>query len=98
MLNIVLLGGAVFPGIQWHNKYEAAKAREAATLRKQVKPTSTPPVTPLPQAPPVLPSSYEKVAQETLFDRSRNPVVEVVKEVPPPKPVPPFPVLKGLMN
>jgi len=99
LLNFVLLGATIYTGVQFRNQYLAAKARERAMLNQKIKPAPPPPMTPLPPAPPVMPSGYADIAQKMLFDKSRNPtVVVVVPPPPPPKPVPPFPVLKGMMN
>jgi hypothetical protein len=100
ILNIALLGGAVFAGVELRDIYIAKKAREEAMRRKKLAPLPPPPVTPLPQAQPVVPAGYATVATNMLFDKSRNSVVE--KELPPPPPPPPpvpaFPVLRGMMN
>lgn len=102
LLNAVLALLAIYAGWLWSRDWRAAKAREAATLNVRVKPAPPPPFTPLPAAPPVVPSGYSDVVQKTLFDRSRNPVVEVVlppaPPPPPPKPMPALPVYYGIMN
>ena len=99
LLNAALLALTVYAGFELRRQYRAAQDREAATLRRKVAPAPPPPVSPLPEAPAVLPSSYADIALKTLFDRSRDPtVVTVVPPPSPPKPVPPFPVLKGMMN
>jgi hypothetical protein len=99
ILNLTLVGATIFTVVQLRDQYRAAKAREAATLNRKLKPAPAPAVAPMPEPPPVIPAGYADIAQKMLFDRSRNPtVVTVIPPPPPPKPVPPFPVLKGLMN
>ena len=99
LLNVTLLAATIFTGFQLRRLYVAEKARESAALRYKLNPAPPPPVTPLTPAPAVLPSNYAEIATKTLFHKERNPtVVVVVPPPPPPKPVPPFPVLKGMMN
>lgn len=98
-LNIVLVAIAIYAGFQFRRQWQAAKAREAATLRVPPKVLPPPPYTPLRPDAPVMSTSYADVAQKFLFDRSRNPVVIVEQPpAPPPKPVPPLPVYHGVMN
>ena len=101
-LVILNLGLAVFlayAGFALRQAWLAEKAREAAELSKTVKPAAPRPWTPLAVAPPVVPAGYAAIAQETLFDRSRNPNVPVdVPPAPPPKPMPPLPLYHGQMN
>jgi len=99
LLNLVLLAMAAYAGWQLRVRWIAARAREAAEFSKRIKPLPPPPFTPLPAAPPVVPATYAQIAQQTLFDRSRNPTVVVeVPPPPPPKPMPPLPVYHGQMN
>ena len=99
LLNVALVLLAAYAGWQWRQAWRASHAREAATLGRPVKPAPPPPFTPLPAAPPVVPSGYAEIVQKTLFDSSRNPAVEVeLPPPPPPKPVPPLPVLYGILN
>lgn len=99
MLDVLLAAAVVYAGFQLRNQWLAAKAREAATLRRRENAPPPPHYTPLPVAPAVLASGYNDIAQKMLFDRSRNPTVVVeVPPAPPPKPVPPLPVFHGVMN
>jgi hypothetical protein len=101
-LLILNLGLAVFlayAGFALRQEWLAEKAREAAELNRALKPAAPPPFNPLAVAPPVAPAGYAAIAQETLFDRSRNPnVVIETPPPPPPKPMPPLPVYHGQMN
>jgi hypothetical protein len=99
ILNLGLAAFLAYAGFALRQAWLAEKAREAAELNKRVKPAAPRPWTPLAIAPPVVPAGYAEIAQETLFDRSRNPNVPV--EVPPaapPKPMPPLPLYHGQMN
>ena len=99
ILNLGFAAFLAYAGFALRQAWLAEKAREAAELNKAVKPAAPRPWTPLATAPPVVPAGYAAIAQETLFDRSRNPNVPV--EVPPaapPKPMPPLPLYHGQMN
>lgn len=100
LLNAVLALVVVFGGVQLHNQYRAAKARQAALSGVRVPPAPAPPFVPLPNDAPVLPSGYKDVAMQDLFHPSRNP--EIVKDLPPPPPPPPpmpeLPRYHGQMN
>ena len=99
VLNVVLAAVAVFAGFQLRKEWQAARAREAATLRPPAKLLAAPRYTPLPADAPVVAAGYADVAQKDLFDKSRNPTVVVdVPPPPPPKPVPALPVYHGIMN
>ena len=90
ILNLVLAGAVVFAGLQLRNQWQAARAREAATLRRPAaKPAPAPPYYPLPGTEPVLAAGYKDIAQKMLFDPSRNSTIVVeVQAPPPPKPMP----------
>src|ERR1039457_7110361 len=100
VLNAVLLLVVIFGGVQLHNQYQAAKARQAALRAVRISLVPAPPFVALPDDPPVLPSGYKDVAIKNLFHPSRNP--EIVKELPPPPPPPPpmpeLPRFHGQMN
>ena len=101
LLNVVLLALLAYAGWQVRRSYVAAKAREAAELNRRAKSAAPPPFTPAPTAPPVSPGGYAAIAQQMLFDKSRNPnvIVEVpVPPPPPPKPMPPLPLYHGQLN
>jgi hypothetical protein len=99
ILNLGLAAFLAYAGFALRQAWLAGKAREAAELNKIVKPVAPVPWMPLPVAPPVAPAGYAAIAQETLFDRSRNPNVPVEIPAPPaPKPMPPLPVYHGQMN
>jgi hypothetical protein len=99
VLNLGLAAFLAYAGFALRQAWLAQKAREAAELNKAVKPGLPPILTPLAVAPPVVPAGYAAIAEQTLFDRSRNPNVPVeVPAPPPPKPMPPLPLYHGQMN
>lgn len=103
ILDAVLVIAAIAAGIQFRKAWVSAKTQEKATLRRTVKPVSLPPLPPLKQPQPVVPSNYIDVAQKMLFDPSRNPNVPVEPPPappppPPPPPMPPLPTYHGMMN
>jgi len=99
ILNLGLAAFLAYAGYELWQAWLAEKAREAAELNKAVKPGAPPPWTPLAVAPPVAPAGYAAIAEQTLFDRTRNPnVVVEVPPPPPPKQMPALPVYHGQMN
>jgi hypothetical protein len=100
ILDVVLAGSVVFAGVQLHDRWVAAKARQAQIPATSLKPAPPPPIAPLPQDPAVLPSGYKAIALNTLFDPSRNPDIPVdPPPPPPPDPVPPpMPSFHGSMD
>ena len=99
ILNLGLAALLAYAGFALRQAWLAEKEREATELNRALKPAAPPPFTPLAVAPPVAPAGYAAIAQETLFDRSRNPNVPVdVPAPPPPKPMPPLPLYHGQMN
>ena len=101
-LNLALGVLVIYAGWQFRQTREAARAREAGTLKVRVPLAPPPPHTTPPAAPPVIAGGYSNIVQQTLFDRSRNPAVPIElpspAPAPPPKPVPPLPVYHGMMN
>jgi hypothetical protein len=99
-LNLLLVAALIYAGFQFHARRVAAQAREAATLNRKVAPLPPPTLAPLPPPQAVTAAAYVKVAQDDLFDQSRNPNVPI--ELPPPPPPlkdpPPLPSFHGMMN
>lgn len=99
LLNLALLLLAVAAGWRLRQEWVAARAREEAVLRRQVRPAPASPAPPIEAAPPVVPAGYAEIAQKMLFARDRNPnVIVEAAPAPPPKPMPPPPVLRGVMS
>ena len=99
-LDLVLLLVVVYAGMQFRNMYREAKAREAAQRNVKVTPVAPPPVEKTAPAPPVMATTYAKIAQDLLLDKSRNPEVpiEAPPPPPPPPPMPPLPLYHGMVN
>ena len=99
-LNLLLVGALIYAGFQFHARRIAAQGREASTLNRKVAPLAPPALAPLPMPLAVMPSAYVTVAQNDLFDQSRNPNVPIDLPPPPPplKDPPPLPYFHGMMN
>jgi hypothetical protein len=100
VLNLALAVAVIYAGVELHGVYVAAKARQTSMPGPAPKPAAVAPVPPLPQEPAVLPSGYQKVATNDLFDASRNPDLPLP---PPPAPAPPkvpppLPSYHGMIN
>jgi hypothetical protein len=100
LLNLALAAAVVWAGVELRGQWQASKARESAMVHGQVRPQPIMPLAPLPNPPAVMATSYQKIADEMLFDPSRNSRVPIPQPPPPPAPVPtpPLPVYHGLMN
>jgi len=96
--NLCLL--AIAGLLAWKLRVEwlQAHARENALYRYRAHPKPAQPLPALPKVPPFEAASYAAVAQNNLFSYDRNPnVILDPVEPPKPKPVPPFPVARGVM-
>ncbi|HWQ53312.1 MAG TPA: hypothetical protein VN442_06485 [Bryobacteraceae bacterium] len=99
LLNLLLVALTALSAWQLRKEWEAARAREAATLGRAIQPLPAPPAAAPQASAPLTPSSYLEIAQKLLFSKDRNPVVVVETPAPPPpKPMPPLPVFHGAMN
>jgi hypothetical protein len=100
LLDIALIAVVIAAGFQFRAEWRRRKERERAKLQVAVKPVTVPPLPSIPRQPDVTPGSYLKIAQQMLFDASRNSELPPPPkpEPPPPKPMPPLPVYHGMMN
>lgn len=99
ILNLALLVALAAAVWRLHDDWIAARAREQGFLHQSVKPRAVPLVTPSKPAEPVAATSYAEIADKMLFSKDRNPTVVVEAAAPPPpKPMPPLPLLYGVMN
>ena len=99
ILNLVLLVALAAAGWRLRRDWLAARAREQGFLHQAVKPRPVQLVTPSKPAEPVTATSYAEIADKMLFTKDRNPTVVVeAAPPPPPKPMPPLPLLYGVMN
>lgn len=97
-LNVALVALLALLISQVRREWLNAKSRESALLGKVIKPASAPPLVPYVKPSPLMASNYASVAQMNLFAQDRN--SNVILDPPPPvvvKPVPPFPVARGVM-
>jgi hypothetical protein len=97
-LDLLLLAVLAWLAFAARREWLAAKARERAFQQKVVKPTPAQPLTPFAKPAPLMASVYVTVAQMNLFSQDRN--SNVILDPPVPvkeKPVPPFPVARGVM-
>ena len=96
LLNLLLVAMVGAAAWQFRENWLAARAREHALAKKKPPPAPAPVVPAAAPVPPVQAATYLDVAQNMLFSKDRNP--NVVIEVAPPKPVPPFPEAHGVMD
>jgi len=96
LLNLALavLTAAAF--WQLRLRWMEGKAQEQTLMRPAAQTAALPVPLPPPQAQPASGAAYSEIATKMLFSQDRNP--NVVLEVAPPKPVPPFPVAYGVMD
>jgi hypothetical protein len=96
ILDLVLAALVALVGWRARQQWLEARHRDAMVLGQQIKPLPPPPLAPLPVPAPVRAADYIEVAEKMLLSRDRNPTVVIEK--PPEKPLPPLPVLYGLMD
>lgn len=95
-LNLALAVLLAVAGARARERWVEAEKRAEVVLSKRLPPAPPPPFTPLPVVERAHAGSYADIAQQTLFSPDRNPTVVV--EVAPPKPMPPLPVMYGVMD
>lgn len=99
ILNLALLAAIIFAAWQLRQNWVNARLREEAVLGRRVQPMATPPIPNRQPPQPVTAASYLDVVEKMLFSKERNPTVVIEPPpAPPPKPMPPLPVLYGVMN
>jgi hypothetical protein len=98
-LNLLLALGVLAAVWQARVHWDEAKAVRRANLNVPIKPAPAPPLTPSPKPEPAVATRYADVAEKDLFTPDRNPVVIVPPPVvEKPKPMPPLPVVFGVMG
>lgn len=102
LLNLVLLAVLVAGGLEMRRRWVAAREREAMLLAiRPASPLQTAPATaPIASTPLKLQSGqYIELAEKFLFARDRNPNIIIEKPPePPPKKMPNFPGVYGVMD
>jgi hypothetical protein len=98
LLDLALLAVLCVLAWQMRREWVEAHARSWALLSAKIPPVPARPLAPLPKVAPLAAMSYAEVAQMNLFSKDRNPQV-IIEEIkpPPPKPVPAFPVARGVL-
>jgi len=97
-LNVALFAVLALLIVQVRREWLGAQTRERAFLGKAIKPVTAQPLAPYVKPTPLMASNYVGVAQMNLFSQDRN--SNVILDPPAPvvvKPVPPFPVARGVM-
>jgi len=98
LLDVALVAVLALLGVQLRHERMRAHVREQALLHSEGKPNPTGALAPMPKIQPLTATSYAAVAANNLFSKDRNPNVILDPVIPPPeKPVPPFPVARGVM-
>ncbi|MEK7404914.1 MAG: hypothetical protein AAB225_07375 [Acidobacteriota bacterium] len=96
IFDLVLAAALCATGWRLRDQWLEARHRERMVLRQPVRPLPPPPFSPLAPVQPVTAAAYSDVAQKMLFTRDRNPTVVI--ETGPAKPMPPLPVLYGVVD
>jgi len=98
-LDLALIAAVGAACWQWRMDWVALGARDAKLHQLSVRPGRLPELSVAPPPQPVAAVRYAEIAQKMLFSKDRNPnvVVEPPKE-PPPKQMPPLPLLYGVLN
>jgi len=99
VLNIVLVAALAAIAWQARNSWKEAKVTRQNNLHAKVKTLPPPPLTPAPKPAAESPANFADVATKDLFSKDRNPniVIEAPK-VEPPRPMPPLPVVYGVLG
>ncbi len=98
LLDLALAAVVSFLVWQMRREWVEAHARAQAFLSAQVKQVPAQPLAALPKVAPLAAVAYAEVAQLNLFSKDRNPQV-ILDPVEPPKakPIPAFPVARGVL-
>jgi hypothetical protein len=97
-LDLLLLLVLAWLAYAVRGEWLAARARERAFQQRTIKATPAQPLSPFAKPSPLMAGAYVSVAQMNLFSQDRN--SNVILDPPAPvqeKPVPPFPVARGVM-
>jgi len=97
-LNVALFAILALLVVQVRREWMSAQSRQHAFLSQRIKPAAATPLVPYVKPAPLMASNYVGVAQLNLFSQDRN--SNVILDPPAPvkvKPVPPFPVARGVM-
>jgi hypothetical protein len=93
---VVLLGWAIW---QLRQQWQSAQAHQTQVLQKKVPTPAVPAPLAAVKPSPVTAAGYSEIAEKMLFSKDRNPTVILPPvEIKPPKPMPPLPILYGVMG
>jgi hypothetical protein len=98
-LNLALL--LAIGAIAWQARvrWQAAQTERGKNLNVTVKLVTPPPLTPAPRPAAAQPIQYADVATKNLFSKDRNPTVVIdPPKIEKPKPMPPLPVVYGVLG
>jgi hypothetical protein len=97
LLDLALAALLAWLAFQMRREWVEAHARSQAFLSARVIPVPAPKIAALPRALPLTAISYAEVAMLDLFSKDRNPQVVIDVDPPKVKPVPAFPVARGVL-
>jgi hypothetical protein len=98
-LNTLLLLALVASVWQARSSWTQAQTKRQNNLSVKVKPIPAPPMTPAPKPDAVPATKYADVATKDLFSKDRNPTVVIdPPKIEAPKPMPPLPVVYGVLG
>jgi hypothetical protein len=96
ILLVVALGAIVW---QARSSWQQAQMKRRDNLNVKVKPLPAPPMTPVPKPDVVPATEYADVATKDLFSKDRNPTVVIEPpKIEAPKPMPPLPIVYGVLG
>jgi len=96
MLLVLALGVIVW---QARIRWDEAQAKRRSNLSVKVTPIPPPPLTPSPKPDTAPATKYADVATKDLFSKDRNPTVIIdPPKVEAPKPMPPLPIVYGVLG
>jgi hypothetical protein len=99
VLNIALLLAIGAVAWQARVRWQATRIERLQNLNVAVKPVTLPPLEPAPGPDAAQPVQYADVATKNLFSKDRNPTVIIdPPKVEAPKPMPPLPIVYGVLG
>jgi hypothetical protein len=98
-LNVLLVLALVAIVWQARVRWNEAQSKRRDNLSVKVKPIAAPPITPVPKPGAAPATNYADVATKDLFSKDRNPTVVIEPpKIEAPKPMPPLPVVYGVLG
>ncbi len=97
LLDVALAAVFCFLVFEMRREWVEAHARAQAFLSTKIAQVPATPLAPLPKVAPLAAVAYADVALLNLFSKDRNPQVVIDVEPPKVKPIPAFPVARGVL-